>query len=270
VVGARDVFHLARGIGKTWDDYRRTDLQPTEHVAAACLKHRIRRLIYTSTIAVYDESDPAAVITEATPLDPRRHRRDLYAWAKAEAEQRLLELHQSEKLPVVILRPGVVVGAGGRPFHWGVASWPAPYVARLWGRGTNPLPLVLVDDVARALARAAEVDGIEGESFNLAAETDLTARDYVDALARATGTWIDVRPRSALRSYLGELAKYLAKVLVRQPGRRLRGYRDWATRGHYARFDCTKAKRVLGWQPVSDRGTLLREGVEQPAQEWIR
>jgi predicted dehydrogenase/nucleoside-diphosphate-sugar epimerase len=270
VAGVRDVFHLARGAGKTWDEYVRTDVEPTERVAAACRKHGVRRLIYTSTIAVYDESRSGEVITEQTALDPRLHRRDLYARAKGESERRLLEQHSRGGLPVVIVRPGIVVGPGASPFHWGVAAWPAPYVCRHWGQGDNPLPLVLVDDVARALMRVGELDGIEGESFNLAAETDLTARAYIAALSRATGTWIDARPRPAWRSYGWELTKYLVKWLVRHPTRRRPLYRDWKTRAHYARFDCAKAKRVLGWQPVQDRETLLREGVELPAEEWLR
>jgi predicted dehydrogenase/nucleoside-diphosphate-sugar epimerase len=267
--GVRDVFHLARGGGKIYDDYVRSDLKPTEAVAAACLKHGIRRLVYTGTIDSLDTST-ARTIDGDTPVDPNIQRRNQYARIKAEAERRLLELHAARKLPVVIIRPGVVVGAGASPFHWGVAWWPGPFVCRFLGRGDNPLPLVLVDDVARALVRATEVDGIEGESLNLVAETDITARDYVEALARATETWIDVRPRSALRYYLNDLAKYVVKVLVRHPGRRLPSYRDWAARGQYARFDCSKAKRLLGWQPVTDRTTLLREGVEVPAREWSK
>jgi predicted dehydrogenase/nucleoside-diphosphate-sugar epimerase len=270
IAGIRDVFHLARGGGKTWDEYVRTDVEPTERVAVACHKHGVRRLIYTSTIAVYDESRSGEVITEQTPLDPRLVRRDLYARAKGESEKWLLEQHAHDRLPVVIVRPGIVIGSGTSPFHWGVAAWPAPYVCRLWGRGDNPLPLVLVDDVARALVRIAEVEGIEGESFNLAAETDLTARNYIAALSRTVSTWINSRPRPAWRSYAWELTKYLVKWLVRHPTRRRPLYRDWAMRAHYARFDCTKAKRVLGWQPVQDRETLLREGVELPAEEWLR
>ena len=105
---------------------------------------------------------------------------------------------------------------------------------------------MLVDDVARALARAAEVDGIDGQTFNLVAETDITAREYVETLHQATATWIDVQPRSALRYYAGDLLKYVVKVLVRHPGRRRPSYRDWTARGQYARFDCAKAKRLLG------------------------
>jgi len=45
-----------------------------------------------------------------------------------------------------------------------------------------------IDDAASSLrvdrCVIGEVEGVEGESFNLAAETDLTARDYINALNR--------------------------------------------------------------------------------------
>jgi len=53
----------------------------------------------------------------------------------------------------------------GNPFHWGIAAWPYSSVCGLWGDGNNQLPIVLTDDVA---ARAIDVPGIEGQSYNLA------------------------------------------------------------------------------------------------------
>jgi nucleoside-diphosphate-sugar epimerase len=132
----------------------------------------------------------------------------------------------------------------------------------------NPVPLVLVDDVAGALVRCLDVDGIEGESFNLAADPCVTPREYLAAMSEALGTWIDVRPTPAWRFFAADVGKWLVKCLVRHPGRRLPSYRDWKSRTCCARFDCSKAKRVLGWVPASDRETLLAEGVRRPAAEW--
>lgn len=267
--GVRDVFHLARGNGKTYDDFVRTDLAPTENVAAACLRHKVNRLIYTSTIDALNTGQ-SNVIGDTTPTDPKTHLRNPYSRVKAEAERRLLELHRSKNLPVVILRPGVVLGVGTSPFHWGAAWWPTPFVARFWGRGTNPLPLVLVDDVASALVRAGEVDGVIGETINLVAETDITARDYVSALASATRTQIDAKPRSILRYFAGDFLKYCVKVLVRFPERRRPSYHDWRARTNRSRFDCSKAKRLLGWRPITDRAAIMRDGIERPALEWLK
>jgi len=236
-------------------------------VGEACLAAGVRRLVYTGTTDSYyagrDET-----ITENTPLDPKIHRRNLYARAKAESERELFALHRDHGLPLVVARPAIVVGAGGDPHHWGVGFWSSPDTCKLWGDGTRPVPLVLVDDVAGALARCLDVDGIEGESFNLAADPCVTPREYLAAMSEALGTWIDVRPTPAWRFFAADVGKWLVKCLVRHPGRRLPSYRDWKSRTCCARFDCSKAKRVLGWVPASDRETLLAEGVRRPAAEW--
>jgi nucleoside-diphosphate-sugar epimerase len=267
--GVGVVFHLARGTGTTFADFVRTDLEPTEVVAAACNGYRIRRLIYTGAIDSLDTSR-RRVITDDTPVDPKAHRRHPAARVKAVAEERLLELYEAVGLPAVILRPGIVIGPGGNPFHEGVARWSRRSACTLWGRGNQPLPLVLVDDVARALIRAAEAPNIEGATFNLVAETDVTARDYVDVLGKAIGTPIRVRARSPMRYYLNDLFDYLAKLPNRESKRRLPSYHEWSARRYRSPFLCTKAKRLLGWQPVTDRATLLREGVERPATKWVK
>lgn len=265
--GVPAVAHLARSQSRTWDEYLRDDVGVTRAVAEACLAAGVERLVYTGTTDSY-YSGRDETITEATPLDPEIHRRNPYARAKAEAERVLLELHRGRSLPVVIARPAVVVGPGGDPHHWGVGFWSSPDTCRLWGDGTNPLPLVLAADVADALARCLEVEGIEGEAFNLAADPCVSAREYVAALAEARGAWIDARPTSPWRFYAGDLGKWAVKWAVRHPDRRWPSLRDWKSRTYRARYDCTKARRVLGWRPVSDRQALLDEGVRRPAAEW--
>jgi nucleoside-diphosphate-sugar epimerase len=236
-------------------------------VAQACLEARVRRLIYTSTTDVY-YSGREDVIDEVTPIDPKIHRRNLYARTKAESERELLAFHREFGLPVVVVRPAIVVGSGGNPHHWGIGLWSSPENCRLWGDGLSPVPLVLVSDVAAALARCLEVDGIEGESFNLAAEQCITPRDYVAALAETLKTSIDIRPTPPWRFFLQDVGKWFVKCLIRHPERRFPSYRDWKSRTCRAHFDCSKSKRVLGWMPMSQREVLLDVGVRRPALEW--
>jgi nucleoside-diphosphate-sugar epimerase len=102
----------------------------------------------------------------------------------------------------------------------------------------------LVDDVADALVLSLEVDGILGEAFNLVDEPSLSAREYVAELEKAAGVKIDVRAKAAP----GRFIKWVIKMLVPHPGRRLLSYRDWQTRSHRSRFDCSRAKQKLGWR----------------------
>jgi len=269
LAGVGTVYHLARAHVKTWAEYERYEIGGTRNVAEACLRSEVKRLIYTGTIDSLYTGDPCGVIVESTPLDPRIHRRNLYARAKAESERLLMELRALRGLPVAIFRPGIVLGRGGSPFHWGVGMWFGESVCLLWGRGKNRLPIILADDVARALVVARSADGVIGEVFNLVGERILTAREYISELEMAARLKIDVRPTSAWRFYTRDLAKWGAKCLIRYPERRLPSYRDWQTRAHLARFDCGKATRVLGWVPVADRDTLVEEGIVQPAREWL-
>ncbi len=182
--GIDTVYHLARSYGNTWKDFAENDLIWTQQIAEACLQQGVGRLIYTGTIDSYYAGRPGDVISEQTPLDPRIHLRKPYARAKAQDESLLLRMHCEQGLPLVIARPGIVIGRGGSPFHWGVGMFTNQAVAHLWGNGRNPLPFVLVQDVAAALMRMRAVDGIEGESFNLIGEPLLNAREYVEELER--------------------------------------------------------------------------------------
>jgi hypothetical protein len=63
------------------------------------------------------------------------------------------------------------------------------------------------------------------------------------------------------------MLKWMVKVLVRHPEHRRPMYRDWETRAGGALFDCTAAKTLLDWQPVSERSELVRLGIAEPYRE---
>src|SRR5262249_39537327 len=150
---------------------------------------------YTGTIASYYAGARAGTITEQTPLDRNIGRRDYYARTKAAAEVILMEMHRTQRLPVVIFRPGIVIGRGGTPFHWGVGRF-SDSNCEVWGDENNKLPFVLVTDVASALVRGIQVSEIEGRSYNLIDVPLLTARDYLTELQRLAGITLSVHYRS--------------------------------------------------------------------------
>jgi nucleoside-diphosphate-sugar epimerase/predicted dehydrogenase len=268
--GIETVFHLARANVKTWADYQELEIEATRRVGECALESGVKRIVYTGTIDSYYCGAGAGTITEETPLDPRIERRNLYARAKAASEAILTRMHRELGLPVVIVRPGIVIGRGGNPFHWGVGMWWNDAVCQVWGDGNNKLALVLVEDVASGLIAAMETPGIEGRSFNLVGEPMLTAQEYLDALDKAGGIRIQRHATPIARFYLLDMTKWLVKVAVRHPERRMPSYRDWESRTGRAVFDCSAAKNALGWRPVSDRAELVRRGIEEPFEEYFR
>ena len=270
MAGVDCVVHLARVHVKNWNDYQRLEIEATRQVAECALQAGVKRFIYAGTIDSYYAGRHAGTITEATPLDPKIAHRNLYARAKAASEAVLTEMHRERGLPLVMVRPGIVIGRGASPFHWGVGMWWHDAVCQMWGDCRNKLPLVLVGDVARALIAAIEKPGIEGRSFNLVADPFLSSVEYLDALDRAGGMRIERYATPIWRFYFKDMMKWAVKVAVRHPERQMPSYRDWESRTQRARFDCTAAKTVLGWDPVSERGEMIRRGIEEALEEFLK
>lgn len=270
LTGIDHVFHLATTDAKTWDQFCEREVEPTRRLARACIERGVKRLIYTGTIDSYYAGSRAGRITEQTPLDRNINRRNYYARAKAMAERVLGEMHRTAGLPLVIARPGIVIGKGGNPFHWGVGKWAAESVVQTWGDGTNPLPLVLVDDVASGLVLAMETPDIEGRSYNLIDAPMLTARDYIAAVERLAGFRIDIHATPIWKFFLDDFAKWPVKRLVGHPdGVRVPSYYDWESRTQKAFFDCSRTREELGWAPISDPEKMATEGIGGSLTAWL-
>ncbi len=269
LAGIRHVYHLARGFGKTYEEYERFDVQPTRRVAELCLEHGVERFFYASSIAIYYAGKGAPAITEATEPHAGMMRTNAYARSKVENERALLALHRERGLPLVIFRPGVVVGRGGSPYHWGVTGWSYNSVCRLWGDGNHRLPLVLVDDLADAMVKALSKPGIEGESYNLCGPERITANEYLDAFEEHAGLAIKRIPTSSARYFVEALGKWVIKTIGRDPNAAVPSYGDWEGRTFAADFDCRKAREELDWSPADDRETLIREGIQVPVDEFF-
>lgn len=264
------VFHLATTDSKTWNQFVEREIEPAKALARACLQKGVKRLIYTGTIDSFYAGSRAGTITEDTSLDHNIRRRNNYARAKAAVEDVLTEMHRKEGLPVVILRPGIVIGHGGNPFHWGVGKWASPGVVELWGKGTNKLPLVLVDDVASGLVRAMEVAGIEGRAYNLIDKPLLSARDYIASLEELGGFKVQVHERPIWKYWLEDLAKWPLKVAVSHPdGQRVPSYSDWDSRTQKAIFDSSRTREELGWTPISNPDRMVKEGIAGSLAGWL-
>lgn len=264
------VYHLATTGAKQWADYLEQEINPTSQLAELCLSRGIKRLIYTGTIDSYYAGRGAGTITEQTQLDPKIMRRNYYARAKADGERILTDFYKSRGLPLVIARPGIVIGRGGNPFHWGVGSWRSEGMCEVWGDGDNKLPFVLVDDVASGLVRCIEVPGIEGQSFNFIDSPLLSAREYLELLQEAADMRIDIRYRSIGSFYAEDLAKWAVKVMVKHPDAQRRpSFHDWESRTQKAFFDCGRTREALSWIPVSTTEGLKEQGIEESIAPWL-
>jgi predicted dehydrogenase/nucleoside-diphosphate-sugar epimerase len=263
--GARTVLHLATGGGDTWEQVERSMVQGSVAAAESALAQGVERFVYVSSIAaVYAGPDAGtAVLEDSTETDPRPEGRDVYSRGKAVTEQALLRLHRERGLPLVIARPGVVLGEGTPFQHSGFGLWVRDNHCVGWGLGETPLPIVTAGDVAEALARIATHEGpdLHGKALNLCGAPPLSAREMVEELRRATGRDLHFHPRPLWLSQMMEIGKWLVKKAGRRPGVTFPSYRDLKSRALVPRFTSRTAREVLGWKPVEDREAVLERTV---------
>ncbi len=266
--GIDTVFHLAKAVGDKWDDYLQNDVLVTKNIAERSAAAGIKRFIYTGTIDSYYSAKASDVITSDTPLDPHPHRNH-YARSKATCEALLMDMHRKSGFPVVIFRPGVVIGKGCPPAHWGVGMFQSESRVQLWGDGSTKLPLVLVEDVAEGLALALDKDGLAGQTFLLTDEPLLSAREYVDTVSKASGTQLRMEPTPIWKFYLGDVVKEALKHAIKHPNRKMPSFRDWDSRSHRARYDSSKTRQVLGWKPAGTREALVERGILAAVRDFM-
>jgi len=181
VAGADVVVHLAFIIMGGRQESRRINLEGSENVfAAAAQAERVRRLVYTSSVAAYGfHSDNPQPLTEDVP--PRGSEEHYYSAEKAELEATLRATVAGSALDVYVFRPCIVTGPDAlmpiESIPWPLRRSP---VTILPDTGI-PFQLVHHDDVATALVAAARAAGPPGV-YNLAGPGELTPRDLAAAL----------------------------------------------------------------------------------------
>lgn len=261
--GVDTVFHLAAlmpttaGRGTTSDAWRRANVDSTLALARAALDAGTRRFVFVSSTAAM--GPPAApVVDEDAPCRPRSP----YEVTKREAEVGLLNLHRDRGLPVVILRPCLVAGAGQR-------GGPLLGLFRLCRRGLFPVfegqlnaakPLLSVHDLVQAL-RLATTRGRDGGTYFLHSGERHTLRDILESAGRLVGR---PRPWLTVPLPLAQAGAALTTPLFRALGReppltpeRLALFR--ADR----RILIDRARNELGYAPRhTDAGGMLRETYE--------
>ncbi|HTD42630.1 MAG TPA: NAD-dependent epimerase/dehydratase family protein [Bryobacteraceae bacterium] len=186
--GASIVVHLAAGMRGSERFILESGVLGTANVAAAARDSGVRRVIYTSSVSVYDFAAvrEGGVVTEESPLDVHGELRGTYSLAKCKAEQTALKERSSPQTPWTILRPAVIFGTG----HSGaslVGSMLGPFLLCL-GRGNKQMRLIHVKDVAEAIVTMCEDPLTAGQVYNVAHPDSLTVRQYIRACLRNKGT----------------------------------------------------------------------------------
>ena len=236
-----------------------TTIQGIQNVAKACLHHQSQKLVYLSSILTLDTGNPKEILDGRSEIDPKIGVRSLESQSRAEVEEQINDLLQRKQLPVCILRAGFIVGAGHALFSANIGHFPCKNYCLGWNKGINPLPFVLVEDVAEAICLAAFSEQVTGHTYNLIGDVHFTAKEYIQELSNATKKDIRYLPQAPIKQYIKQLFHNLAISLVQRRRPLLPSFHSIKAKGMMANFDCTDTKQDLGWQPENNKDIFMKK-----------
>ncbi len=178
------VYHLAAAMQGRWDDHQRITIDGTKNIVDACKKNKVNKLIYISTLNVYDASSYKKNITisEDFPYENNPLMRGNYSHAKLNAEKYLIE-QQPKGLSISIIRPGLVYGNPERPFPLDVGKKLFNKLFIVPGMGNKKIPFVYVENLIDAILSVdlGEIDiNNEIKIYNVVDKDSITARQYLN------------------------------------------------------------------------------------------
>lgn len=171
VAGHDVVFHVAAKAG-VWGprrEYFDINVQGTRNVIAACHKHGVKTLIYTSTPSVVFSRGGIDGGDESLPYPPEFL--TPYAESKALAEQEVLAADNVGGLRTVALRPHLVWGQGDPHLLPRVIARAKAGKLKQVGDGTNRVDITHVNDAADAhLLALRHIERAAGKAYFISSE----------------------------------------------------------------------------------------------------
>jgi nucleoside-diphosphate-sugar epimerase len=265
--GCETVFHVAAkaGVWGPYEDFYQANVLGTRHVIEACHRHRIRRLIYTSSPSVVFDGTDMEGVDESVPYP--RHFEAFYPQTKAEAEQLVLEAND-QQLATVALRPHLIWGPGDNHLVPRILERGAKGTLRRLGVRECLVDTLFIDNAAFAHLQAAEYldigSAVSGKAYFLSQGEPMPIWEVVNRILEAGGLPPVTRTISPSLAYgIGAVLEKLYLVM------RLRGEplmtrfvaRELST-AHW--FDLSAARRDLGYRPV----VSFDEGIER-LRAWL-
>ncbi|HVO23189.1 MAG TPA: NAD-dependent epimerase/dehydratase family protein [Candidatus Margulisiibacteriota bacterium] len=246
VRGVDWVVHAAARVATTgsWEEFAEVNVRGTRRLIRAAVGAGVQRIVHISSLSIYAVSFDGVTITEDAPYESEAEARGGYSRSKLAADRAVLAAARCGA-PVVVLRPGLLYGPGKRP-PVARQSFGGGRVKLLLATPHYTLPLSYVDNVADAVLLAARCDAAAGEAFTIV-DANVEQAHYLSLYRAASGeTWRAV--------FLPVGAVALAALLAEGGLRMLRRrspvtYHQVRRATQSARYDCSRAERVLGWRP---------------------
>jgi len=262
VAGCDLVVHTAAkaGVWGSRKDYVRANVTGTDNVLFACVKHRVRKLVYTSSPSLTFAGVDQEGVDESVPIPASFL--SYYPETKAEAERHVLAAN-GRHLSTVALRPHLIFGPGDPHLSPRIIDRAKKGRLRIVGTGRYLVDMTYVENAADAHVLAADrldpESPIAGKAYFISNGEPGPIEDLINMILASAGQQPVTKHISRDAAYrIGAVLETIWKLLhlggeppmTRFVALQL-GTAHW--------FDITAARRDLGYEPKIS----IAEGMER-------
>ena len=244
------VFHNVAQVplAKNKELFRSVNRDGTQNILNACLNNRVKKIVYTSSSAVFG-------IPKHNPVDEKMSPHPLEAYGKEKYEgEKLCQQYIDKGLDITIIRPRTIIGHGRLGifqilFEWIYQGKNIPVL----GKGDNQYQFIHATDLAIACINASIRQG--SEIYHCGAESFGTMNDLLTELCEFSKTGAKV---VHVPMRLAQYAMQLTSFLRLSP---LAPYHALMY-GRSLYFDIQKAKKELNWTPQYSNREMFEENYQ--------
>ncbi|WP_417269137.1 NAD-dependent epimerase/dehydratase family protein [Celeribacter sp.] len=193
-------------------EYFRTNVEGAENIARVCSEKNIKKIVFTSSVAVYGFSKPGT--DENGAINPFNE----YGRTKYKAEEKLREWQASADNKLLIVRPTVIFGEGNRGNVYNLLNQIASGRFLMIGSGRNVKSMAYIGNVVAFLEACIETD-LEYAVFNYSDTPDFDMNTLVKTARKTLKGQENVGFR--LPYWFGLSLGYVADVITSVTGKKL-------------------------------------------------
>ena len=255
--GMDAVFHTGAkaGVWGDYNDYFSSNVLGTKNVLDGCLKHGVKKLIYTSSPSVAYNAEDAVNMNESAPY-PDKYL-CYYSQTKAEAERMVMAMNGRNGLLTVSLRPHLIWGSGDNHLIPRVikAAAERSNIRRLKivGDGLNKVDITYIDNAVESHLNA--FDALEagskaaGSAYFISQGEPVVLWDFINGILRG----VKIAPLEKKVSYsfayfAGAAFETIYTLFrIKSEPRMTRFLAAQLSKNHY--FDISRARNEIGYRP---------------------
>jgi UDP-glucose 4-epimerase len=223
--------------------YMQENVYCTETLVKAAVKSGVKRIIFISSLSVYEGVVNSGHVTVATQPKPKSS----YSMSKLEAENIIISCAEKSNLEVVIIRPPLIYGPGVKGNFKYLIKWIGMSLPLPFGNFVQPRSFVSSYNLVSLVLACINHEKASGNIFLVSDDDDVSMARVAEVVGFA------INKKAILISVPVNLLRLLFYVFGRQ--------NTFERINHSLQVDISHTKRVLGWAP--------RKSFEQSVKEML-